>query len=132
MPIHYHSFFPSILLIFALLPRLRLAASQTATVSSLPASPTSSVLPDYSFTYPKFLDRYGTGIQVSYKDTIDVSWVANGAQPDPVLQIVCWDRNDSSSFVCTSIIDSHLSPSFPFLTTTIHPHHHSSLSLCVI
>ena len=106
MPIHHHSF-PSILLILAaLLPCLRLAASQSTLVSSLPASPTSSVLPDYSFTYPIFLDRYGTGIQVSYKDTIDVSWVANGAQPDPVLQLVCWDRNDSSGFVCASIRSS--------------------------
>lgn len=68
-------------------------------------------LPLYNFTYPSFPDRYGSGIQVSYKDTIDVSWVANGVQNAPVLQIVCWERNDSNSFICVYFFYSTL----PFL-----------------
>ena len=106
MPIPHH-FFPSSILIFILLLHcLHLASSQTTTESALPASSTSTVLPLYNFTYPTFPDHYGSGIQASYKDTIDVSWVANGLQHAPVLQIVCWHRNDSSSFICVYIIYS--------------------------
>ena len=103
MSISYH-LIPSSTLIFilTLLRCLHFASSQTTTSSGLPSSPSSSstALPFYNFTYPTFPDHYGSGISASYKDTIDVSWVANGVQDDPVLQIVCWERNDSSSYIC--------------------------------
>ena len=86
-----YQFFPSTALILTLLQSLHLASSQNSTASSLPY---------YNFTYPTFPDHYGSGIQVSYKDTIDVSWVANGVQHSPELQIRCWERNDSNSFIC--------------------------------
>ena len=110
MPV-IHQFFPSASLILTLLQFLRPTFSQlyplsnsssapTTTTSSLSPSSTPTVFPAYNFTYPDFPDQYNTGIQVSYKDTIDVAWVANGAQHTPVLQIQCWTRNDSSSFIC--------------------------------
>ena len=103
---------PSSTLIFilTLLRCLHFASSQTTTSSGLPSSSSSSstALPFYNFTYPTFPDQYGSGISASYKDTIDVSWVANGVQDDPVLQIVCWERNDSSSYICV-----YFSPSTP-------------------
>ena len=105
------------LVILTLLQYLHPASSQTtslsaAATSTLPASSSSSANPFYNFTYPTFPDHYQSGIQVSYKDTIDVSWVANGQQHSPVLQIQCWTRNDSSSFICVYFIDpAHLSHS---------------------
>ena len=102
--------FPSSTLVFilTLLRCFHFASSQTATSSGLPSSSSSSstALPFYNFTYPTFPDHYGSAISASYKDTIDVSWVANGVQDDPVLQIVCWERNDSSSYICVYFIPS--------------------------
>ena len=104
---------PSSTLVFilTLLRCLHFASSQTTTSSGLPSASSSSstALPFYNFTYPTFPDHYDSGISASYKDTIDVSWVANGVQDDPVLQIVCWERNDSSSYICVYFI-----PSTPF------------------
>ena len=103
--------FPSsvIILILTLLGYLHNASAQTTTASAAqPTSSSTTDLPFYNFTYPTFPDHYGSGIQASYKDTIDVSWVANGEQHDPVLQIVCWNRNDSSSFICKYFIHSTL------------------------
>lgn len=62
-------------------------------------SQSGSPLPAYNLTYPSNPDHSDDGIQVSYKDTIDVSWIANGSQNNPVLQIQCWARNDSSSYI---------------------------------
>ena len=100
-------FFPSttLILILTLLQYLQFASSQStspsaAATSTLPAGSTPTAYPFYNFTYPTFPDHYQSGIQVSYKDTIDVAWVANGEQHAPQLQIQCWTRNDSSSFIC--------------------------------
>lgn len=117
MPV-IHQFFPSASLILTLLQFLRPTFSQlyplsnsssapTTTTSSLSPSSTPTVFPAYNFTYPDFPDQYNTGIQVSYKDTIDVAWVANGAQHTPVLQIQCWTRNDSSSFIYYEVPTSY-------------------------
>ena len=126
MPISPHLLSTTLLL--TLLQYLHLASSQTAAqsspspssaaTSSLPTASTANDLPSYSFTYPVFPDHYNTGIQVSYKDTIDVAWVANGDQHEPVLQIQCWDRNDSSSFICACFIHPCFPVPFSYLPTT--------------
>lgn len=112
MPFPHH-FLPSTTLILTLLQCLHPVSSQTTTS-------TPTVLPSYNFTYPIFPDQYHSGIQVSYKDTIDVSWIANGEQHTPVLQIQCWSRNDSSSFIYSQNPPSHThnltkspSPTYP-------------------
>ena len=104
-----HRFLPSTSFNFILFQYLLPASSQsdspaTASVTTpFPASSSSTVSANYNFTYPTFPDHYGSGIQASYKDTIDVSWTANGAQHSPELEIQCWNRNDSSSFICAYI-----------------------------
>ena len=120
-------FSPSASLFLILLRCLHRVSSQSTTESSLPASATPSVVPYYNFTYPTFPDHYGSGIQVSYKDTINVGWVANGLQHSPKLQIVCWTRNDSSSFICVCFIGSISLFPFPFSSSlsiiTAHRYH---------
>lgn len=120
-----YQFFPSTALILTLLQSLHLASSQSSTASSLPASSAPTVLPYYNFTYPTFPDHYGSGIQVSYKDTIDVSWVANGVQHSPELQIRCWERNDSNSFICMQHTQHSIYPFFA-LCPSPSPSPHSS------
>ncbi|KAF6230146.1 hypothetical protein HO133_004485 [Letharia lupina] len=121
MFIPHHSF-SSTTLILTLLQYLHPASSQTnlpsspTTTSSLPTTSTPVDSPYYNFTYPTFPDDYDSGIQVSYKDTIDVSWIANGVQNTPVLQIQCWTRNDSnyqSRPSYTHNITSSPSPEYP-------------------
>ena len=111
----------TLIFILTLFRCLHFASSQTTTSSGLPSASSSSstALPFYNFTYPTFPDHYGSGISASYKDTIDVSWVANGVQDDPVLQIVCWERNDSSSYICVYFIPS--TPLSPPLSSSIIP-----------
>ncbi|CAF9917908.1 hypothetical protein IMSHALPRED_003780 [Imshaugia aleurites] len=94
--------FPSTTLIFTLFQYLQLVTSQSnpsSTEASLPAASTATVVPSYNFTCPAFPDHDDSGIQVSYKDTIDVSWVENGVQHSLLLQIQCWTRNDTSGFI---------------------------------
>ena len=118
--------FPSttlVILILTLPQYLHPAYSQSipsgsAATSALPASSTPTAYPFYNFTYPTFPDHYQSGIEVSYKDTIDVSWVANGEQHSPVLQVQCWTRNDSSSFICKYFIHPDHLP-FPISSITI-------------
>lgn len=121
-----HLFLPSATLILTFLKCLHPASSQTApqfnpspspaATSSLPTASSPTDTSSYNFTYPIFPDHDNSGISVSYKDTIDVSWISNGVEHVPVLQIQCWNRNDSSSFICASYI-------YPttFTTTPIPP-----------
>ena len=127
MPItnHFLSSTTLTLIILTLLQYLQPASSQTtslpaAATSTIPTSSNPSANPFYNFTYPTFPDHYQSGIQVSYKDTIDVSWVANGQQHSPVMQIQCWTRNDSNSFICLYFIcHAHLSLSLSSRIVTV-------------
>lgn len=77
-----------------------ITATQVVT-STLAASASPTVFPLYSFYYPvDSSDGPDYGIQVSSKDTIDVSWAYDGSQHPPVLGIECWTRNTSNSFTC--------------------------------
>lgn len=81
---------------------LEFASPQSSTSpNTLSTGSKSTPVQEYSFTYPGYVA--GSAIRLSYKDTIEASWIAVPPEHSPNLVIQCWDRNTTTSSTCTSL-----------------------------